>query len=424
MSSGLYEDLVSSNMLIKHEEKKLSDFKTTENAYKIIKPEKIPFISYYYEWPFSMLKDAALLTLEIQKKAVKYGMSLKDASAFNIQFLRGRPILIDSLSFEKYPEGKPWIAYQQFIENFLAPLYIMSKVDINLGRLASVFVGGIPLAVAAKILPFKARFDLSLFIHVFAHASTQKKYSDKKLDSKTKSRKISKNAMLGLVDNLEGAIKRAKWNPEGTQWEDYYEEDKNNYKNESFKHKIDLVGKFIKNVNPKSVWDIGANTGIFSKIAADFGAETVAFDIDYGALEKNYQDIVKKEGVQNLLPIFLDLATPTPAVGWENLERQSVFERGPADIVMALAVIHHLAITFKAPFSYQAQCFAKMGKHLIVEFVDRDDSQVQLLVTNRDDILADFTRENFEKAFEEFFKIKEKVLIRGSKRTLYLMETR
>ena len=369
-----------------------------------------------------MIKDAALLTLKIQKKAIEYGMSLKDASAFNIQFIKGKPILIDTLSFERYQEGKTWIAYEQFITNFLSPLYLMSKVDVRLGRLASTFIDGVPLEVTSKILPFKARFNLSLFIHIFAHASTQKKYSDKKLDNKIKSKKFTKTALLGLVDNLEGSVKKATWSPTGTQWEDYYEEDKNNYKDESFKHKIELVEKFLKPIKPAMVWDIGANTGMFSKIAAGLGANTIAFDIDYGALEKNYKDIVKGEGVTNILPLFLDMATPTPAIGWENEERQSVFQRGPADAILALAVIHHLAITYKAPFTYQAEAFSKMGKNLIVEFVDREDSQVQLLVTNRDDILEDFTKENFEKAYEEFFKIKQAVPIRGSKRTLYLME--
>lgn len=428
MSSGLYKDLVDSHMLVPHEEAKMAPTLRAEpsgrgrDGWKIIKPTQIPFISYYYEWPFGMLKDAALLTLQIQKKALEYGMSLKDASAFNIQFLNGKPILIDTLSFEKLPEGKPWIAYEQFVTNFLSPLYLMSQVDVRLGRLSAAFIDGIPLELTSKILPFKSRFNLSLAIHIHAHASTQKKFSNKKLGSGMKAKKFGRTSLLGLLDNLEGAVKKASWNTSGTQWEDYYEEDKNNYKNESFQHKMELVEKFLKPLKPEMVWDIGANTGMFSKIAAKLGATTISFDIDQGALEKNYQEIVKKEGIANILPLFFDMATPTPAIGWENEERQNVFERGPADAVLALAIIHHLAITYKAPFACQAEAFSKMGKNLIVEFVDREDSQVQLLVTNRDDILADFTKENFESAYEEFFKIKEAVKIKGSKRTLYLME--
>jgi cyclopropane fatty-acyl-phospholipid synthase-like methyltransferase len=421
MESGLYERLVSEGFLIPHEE---SDARGTKEAWKVIKPAQVPFISYYYEWPFGMLKDAALTTLAIQKRALEYGMSLKDSSAFNIQFVKGKPVLIDTLSFERYQEGKPWIAYEQFVENFLIPLYLMAKVDVRLGRLMSVFMNGVPLEVGAAMLPFKTRFDLSLAIHVFAHANAQKKYSDKKLSAQTKSKRFTKNALRGLIDNLEGAVKRAKWEPVGTQWADYYEEDKNNYKNESFRHKMELVEKFLKKAGAKKVWDIGANTGIFSKIAADMGADTLSFDIDYGAIERNYQELVKKDGNEKILPLFLDLATPTPAVGWENVERQSVWQRGPADVVMGLAVIHHLAITFKAPFSYQAQAFSKMGKYLIVEFVDKTDSQVQLLVTNRDDILDYYTKKNFEEAYSEFFKIIEQVPIKGSKRTLYLMSTK
>ncbi len=420
MDSGLYKNLTDDNLLIPHHESKNEGLNA--DVWKVIEPVQLPFISYYYEWPFGMLKDAALTTLKIQKRALEFGMSLKDASAFNIQFLSGKPILIDTLSFERYREEKPWIAYEQFVENFLIPLVLMSKVDVRLGRLSSVFMNGIPLEVAAKMLPFKSRLDISLLIHIFAHANAQKRYSDKKLSESTKSKRFTKNSLLGLIDNLEGAIKRTKWAPVGTQWADYYEEDKNNYKNESFKHKMELVEKYVKKTGAAKVWDIGANTGVFSKIAASLGADTVSFDIDYGALERNYQQIVKEEGNTKILPLFLDLATPTPAVGWENSERQSVFERGPADAVLALAVIHHLAITYKAPFLYQAQAFSKMGKFLIVEFVDREDSQVQLLVTNRDDILSEFTKENFEKAFQQYFKIKEETKIKGSKRTLYLME--
>lgn len=419
LSSGLYAALIDAKQLVEHAEVK--DPRTASSGWKIIQPEKIPFISYPYEWSFGMMKDAALLTLEIQKTALAHGMSLKDASAFNIQFVNGKPMLLDTLSFEIYEEGKPWVAYKQFVEHFLAPLTVMSFVDVRLNRLTSVFLDGIPVDLAASMLPFKARLKPSLLFHIFAHASSQKKYSDKKLGREHKNKKFSKRALLGMIDNLEGAVKGLKWSPAGTQWEDYYEQDKNNYKSDSMTHKGNLVGKYIKQVSPKTVWDMGANTGYFSRIAAKSGAQVLAFDIDFGAVEKGYADI-KKNGETNILPLFSDLTNPTPATGWMNKERESLLQRAPADVVLSLALVHHLAITHNLPFEYLAECFAALGKHLIIEFVDKKDSQVQILLSTRVDIFPHYTREDFEKVFSMYFTIKEKTSIKGSLRTLYLME--
>lgn len=419
ISSGLYKKLTSLGYLIPHTEVKTIN--PSKNGWKVIEPTKIPFISYPYEWSFSMLKDAALLTLQIQKLAIEHGMSLKDASAFNIQFFEGKPILIDTLSFEKYDEGKPWVAYKQFVEHFLSPLYLMAKVDIQLAKISSVFLDGVPLELTSHILPFKTRLNLHLLIHIHAHANTQKKYSDKKLGEKLNVKSFTKNSLLGLIDNLEGAVKRAKWSPKGTQWEDYYEEDKNNYNTTSLDSKGSLVDKYLKLVKPKIVWDMGANTGYFSRIAAKLGASVLSFDVDYGALEKNYHQVVKNNE-KNILPLFSDLTNPTPAVGWINEERDSLFQRGPADAVLALALIHHLAISHNVPFDHLAACFAKMGNNLIIEFIEKEDSQIQILLANRKDIFTEYTKENFEKAFGEYFTIKQSQKIPQSLRTLYLME--
>lgn len=421
MSSGLYDELASENLLIPHEE--VENPTDLSNGYKTIKPQQLSFISYPYEWAFSMIKDAALTTLEIQKRALAHGMSLKDASAFNIQFVNGRPMLIDTLSFEVYEEGKPWIAYKQFVEHFLTTLAVMSYVDVRLNRMTSVFLDGIPVDLASSMLPLKSRLNLRLLFHVFAHANTQKKYSDKKIEKSVKQRKFSKTALRGLIDNLEGAVKSLTWKPEGTQWEDYYEDDKNNYKSESLRHKADLVEKYLKTVKPASVWDMGANTGFFSKIAKGVGADVVSFDIDYGAIEKNYRDI-KRNGEAHMLPLFCDLTNPSASVGWEGAERMSLFDRGNADCVMALAFIHHLAIPFNIPFSYLAETFSKMGKHLIVEYIEKDDSQVQILLANRRDIFVNYTKKDFEMEFEKYFKILQASPIKNSLRTLYLMERR
>jgi ribosomal protein L11 methylase PrmA len=418
MSSGLYNELISKEYLIKHSEEKK---KVETPGWKIIQPEPIPFISYPYEWSFGMLKDAALLTLKIQKLALKHGMSLKDASAFNIQFFKGKPILIDTLSFEKYNEGKPWVAYKQFVEHFLNPLAIMAYTDVKLNRMSSIFLDGIPLEVASHILPTRSRLNISLLFHIHTHAKAQRNNSNKKLGSQLNARNFSKRALIGMLDSLENCVKKMKWSPAGTQWEDYYEEDKNNYKSESFKHKASLVKKYIAEAKPQTVWDMGANTGYFSKIGADFGAQVIAFDVDYGAIEKNYRD-VKEQEMKNLLPLFSDITNPTPAVGWENQERMSLENRGPADVLMALALIHHLAISHNMPFSYQASCFAKLARFVIVEFIEKDDSQVQILLANRKDIFNEYTKQDFESAFAQYFTLKHADTIKGSKRTLYLFE--
>ncbi len=421
IKSGLYNKLVSLGYLISHQEVKLTNYQSP-NAYKIIQPQKIPFISYPYEWCFSMLKSAALLTLGIQNIALEYGMSLKDASAFNIQFLEGKPILVDTLSFEKYKEGKPWIAYKQFVEHFLTPLALMSLADIRLNRLSALFLDGVPIDLATHLLPFSSKFKPSLLIHIYAHASSQKKNSQKKIDDDQLHR-FNKHAILGLLDSLEGAIKSLKWSPKDSQWSDYYEEDNNNYSQESLAQKYELIREFTKSIKPKIIWDMGANTGFFSRIAAKNEALVIALDNDLSALEKNYLEAVQSRE-KNILPLFCDLSNPTPPVGWSNQERLSLLRRGPADVILALALIHHLAIAQNIPLSFISALFSQLSKNLIIEFVPKEDSQVKRLLMNREDIFPDYTKEGFEKIFNEYFQIKKTCPIEGSMRVLYLMEKR
>ena len=253
-------------------------------AYKVIKPDQIAFVSYPYEWSFSQLKDAALTTLDIQKKALEFGMSLKDCSVYNIQFIKGKPVFIDTLSFERYREGSPWVAYRQFCQHFLAPLALMSHRDVRLGQLFRSHLDGIPLDLASKLLPRRTRFSFSLLSHIHLHARTQTRYADKQID--TKRPKLSRLGFTGIINSLESGVKRLKWNPGGTEWGDYYQD--TNYSAEAFQHKKQVVAEFLDAIRPGSVWDLGANTGIFSRIASDKGIPTISFDIDPAAVEKNY----------------------------------------------------------------------------------------------------------------------------------------
>lgn len=418
MRSGIYRDLVDSGLLISHAEinpAHSEDFR----AYRILKPELIPFISYPYEWCFSQLKDAALVTLEIQKRALKSGMTLKDASAYNVQFKQGRPVFIDTLSFERYHEGEAWVAYRQFCQHFLAPLALMSQKDIRLGQLFRVHLDGIPLDLASFLLPFRSRFRFSLFAHIHLHAKSQRYFSNKNPDFSA--RRMSLVSLLGLVDNLESAVRQLKWKPAKSEWGDYYQN--NNYSDAARQHKSRLVAEFLERIDPKSVWDLGANTGHFSRIAAAQGIPTISFDIDFSAVEKNYLECKEKEE-SLILPLVLDLANPSPGIGWENRERLSLEKRGPANTALALALVHHLAISNNLPLEKVAGFFSRICNRLIIEFIPKEDRQVQRLLSTREDIFTDYNQKAFESAFEKYFTLHDSTKINDTARTLYLMEKR
>lgn len=420
MDSGLYATLLKASLLVPHEE--VSDLLAPEPAlaYKVIQPLRLPFISYPYEWSFSQLKDAALLTLEIQKEALNHGLTLKDCSAYNVQFLDGKPLFIDSLSFEAYQEGSPWNAYRQFCQHFLAPLALMRLTDIRLSQLLRVYIDGIPLDLASQLLPLKSRFNLALLIHIHFHAKTQKNYEDKP-DAQASKAKVSKMAMAGLIDNLETAIRKMEWVPSGTEWGNYYQN--TNYTGDAFQQKRKLVADFIQLLAPKTVWDLGGNMGEFSRVASEQDIFTVSFDIDPAAVEKNYR-LIQKTQDKNLLPLILDLTNPSPGIGWGNMERDSVSQRGPVDTAMALALIHHLAISNNLPLEKIAAWLSQICRSLIIEFVPKADSQVKKLLSTRVDIFQNYTQNGFEAAFSQYFIIKAQVPIQGSERTLYAMQAR
>jgi hypothetical protein len=415
MNSGLYQALTDAQLLIPHQEVDIEGTKP-DKTYKIIKPERIPFISYPYEWSFSQLKNAALITLQIQKKALDFGMSLKDCSAYNMQFRKCRPVLIDSLSFEKYPEGEPWVAYRQFCQHFLAPLALMSYKDIRLNQLLRIYIDGIPLDLASSLLRFSTYFRFSLLSHIHLHAKTQKYYADKTVT--TSRRKIKKLSFQGLIDNLESSLKKLNWQPRYTEWAHYYED--TNYSSEALEHKKEVVKKFMEAISPESVWDLGANVGMFSRIAGDKGIQTISFDVDPAAVERNYLKCIEKNE-KHILPLLIDLTNPSPKTGWENEERMSIFERGPADMVFALALIHHLAISNNLPLGRIAGFLNRICKSLIIEFVPKTDSQVQRLLATREDIFPDYQQEVFENEFKRYFSVQSSVKIGNSDRTLYLM---
>ena len=420
MGSGLCSSLVDAGLLVAHEEVALQPAEPLER-YKVLRPDPLPFISYPFEWSFSQLQDAALTTLAIQKRSLEHGMSLKDGSAYNIQFRDGKPLFIDTLSFEKYPEGRPWTAYRQFCQHFLAPLALASYSDIRLSQLLRVHLDGVPLDLASRLLPFHTRFRFSLLTHLHLHAKAQTHFADK--PARHVHRSVSRRALQGLIENLESCVAALHWKPPRQEWASYYED--TNYTSEAFSHKEQLVSQYLDRITPKpdKVWDLGANTGLFSRLAAGRGMTTIAFDQDPACVERNYR-VCRQEGEPNILPLWVDLTNPSPNLGWHGRERTSLLERGSPDAVLALALIHHLAIANNLPLSRLAGFFGELCRSLIIEFVPKTDSQVQRLLASREDIFPGYTQEVFEQAFSRYFEIRAASKIRQTERTLYRMERR
>jgi SAM-dependent methyltransferase len=348
------------------------------------------------------------------------GFTLRDASAYNVQFLRGAPVLIDVLSFEPIRPGEPWVAYGQFCRQFLAPLALMATRDARLGSLLATHLDGIPLDLAAALLPRRARLRPGLMLHLAAHGRSERRRV--RSDGAARARAFSERAFLGLIESLETAVRRLEWAPPVTAWSDYYAGG-HAYSDQALHRKEELVRKLLEEAAPTTVWDLGANTGRFSRIAADTGAYTVAIDSDPAVVEAAYRE-VGHDPASRILPLVMDLADPSPRRGWAQRERMSLADRGPADAVMALALVHHLAIGNNVPLPAVADWLAELGRWALVEFVPKEDPQVREMLALREDVFPGYTEDGFTRAVGSRFEIVRREPVEDSGRTLYLLRRR
>jgi len=417
MADGLYAALVGKGWLVAHQEQAV----VTE-AYRVIKPEKIQHITYPYEWSFSQFKAAALLTLDIQALALEHGMTLKDASAFNVQFRGCQPVFIDTLSFEVLDEEQPWVAYKQFCEHFLGPLALMSRLEPRLRKLLLGFIDGLPLELVSRTLPRTSWFNYSLLVHVHLHARSQDKHSDAAAASNREQPKMSKPMLSALVQSLRSAVVGCKLKQTPTQWGDYYQD--TNYSDAAMQAKEQQVAEWLRQHYREGqiIHDLGSNTGHFSRVAAKAtGTLVIAHDIDELAVERNFLALQREADYKAaILPAVLDLTNPTPSIGWGHVERDNFAERVSNGFVLALALVHHLAIGNNTPLEKIAEFFATFAETLIIEFVPKSDSQVMRLLATREDVFPNYTEQGFEAAFSAHFKLVDSRLVAGSNRLLYL----
>jgi SAM-dependent methyltransferase len=383
-----------------------------------LKHQRVPFISYPYEWSFTMLKDAALLQIDLLLAALHEDMILKDSSAFNFQWIGSQPVFIDIPSFEKLSEGEPWTGYRQFCQMFLYPLMLQAYKDIPFHSWLRGNIDGLEPEHFYKLMSLRDMVRPGVFLHAYLQAKAQVKYGDTQKDIKKSLSRAGFNKKLisNNVRNIQKIISHLTWERPKSQWSHYVQE--HSYSDTEHEMKKSFVRDIVASRPWNMVWDIGCNTGVFSRIAAENAHYVVAMDYDHLAVEFLYQEL-KKEGNTKILPIVFNLADPSPNLGWRGLERKSLKERGKPGLTLCLALIHHIVISANIPLREFIDWLAGLGTSLIIEFVTKQDPMVKKLLLNKQDHYADYDIENFDHCLSGVFDVKKRAEFQSGTRILY-----
>lgn len=386
-------------------------------AARVVEHPRLPFISYPYEWSFSLLKAAALHHLDLQIALLGGGVALSDATAYNIQFIGPRPIFIDPLSFVPYQEGDYWKAHRQFCEQFLNPLLMHALVGVPHNDWFRGSLEGVPTLMLARMIAPHKRLSWRVLTQVVLPAQLQSGKNSLDAASATAARPLPKNAYLGMLTGLRDWI--ASMKPKGadkTLWADYAKN--NSYDEAEFATKKGLVGAFVARAQPRLLWDLGCNTGEYSEVALANGASSViGFDFDHGALEGAYARAVDRK--LDFLPLFQDASNPSPGQGWSGEERASLMRRNSeAQALVALAFIHHIAIGRNVPLDRVVEFLVGLAPKGVVEFVPKEDAMVKRLLALRKDIFPDYTLDNFKALVARRARVVSDETVTGSGRTL------
>jgi SAM-dependent methyltransferase len=390
----------------------------TEEWAAVLRHEAILFISYPYEWTFGMLKDAALLQLDLLSAALDEDMILKDSSAFNVQWRGADPVFIDIASFEKLRQGEPWIGYRQFCQMFLFPLMLQAYKDVPFQPWLRGGIDGIEPEVFSNVASGRDLFRPGVFLHGFLQAKIQANYAETKKNIKKDLRAagFNKELIKANVKNLRKLVDGLSWQRSKSQWSHYANE--HSYTDADYERKKTFVRDVVKAEYRDLVWDLGCNTGTFSRIAAENSRYVVAMDADQLAVEYFYQAL-KQEGSKTILPLVGNIADPSPSLGWRGLERKSLPERGKPDLTLCLALIHHIVISANIPMKEFMDWLSTITKSLVIEFVTKDDPMVKKLLRNKIDNYTDYEIEYFEKCLSYYFKVERREPMQSGTRVLY-----
>jgi hypothetical protein len=384
----------------------------------VLRHELVPFVSYPYEWTFSMLKDAALLQLDLLLAALDHDLVLKDSTPYNVQFKGARPVFVDVGSFERMREGEPWVGYRQFCMLYLYPLVLQAVKGVPFHPWLRGSIDGITPPQMRALLSFRDRFRRGLFTNVFLHARLEARYADRPDQVKREVRRVFKKELfVANVRKMRKLVERLSWEPPVGVWTAYGEH--NSYTDDDARRKEEFVREVATSRDWNLVWDIGCNNGRYSRIAAEGARTVVALDADQGPVELLYRDL-RGKGDERILPLTMNLADPSPGLGWRGLERRALPERGRPELVLALALVHHVAISANVPVREFVDWLASLGAALVIEFPTRDDPMVKkLLAPKREGLHPDYELGFFERTLGEAFEIERSERLESGTRVLY-----
>ena len=422
LETGLLDSFVKSGAVIetkpigKEEAGEL--YSVAPNIGLVVEHPRIPFISYVYEWPFEMLRAAAIRHMEILQVALEKDFILKDATPYNIQFMGPSPLLIDVGSFERYEEGLPWIGYSQFCRTFLNPLLLQSITGVPFQMWMRSSLEGIDPVHLNSLLPLRHKLRKNVFIDVVLQAWLSRRFSSRRSHSPSlRERPIPKGVITGLVNRLKKSVAGLKRRGKAhSHWLDY--EEHCHYEAEALQHKDRFVEEALARAKPEMVWDLGCNVGRYSVMASRYADYVVAMDSDEAAVGALYERV--RGQFTNVLPLTVDLMNPSPSQGWAQKERRALGDRGTANFALCLALVHHLAISGNVPLSKIVEWLSTIAEAGVAEFVPKSDPMVQTLLRTRQDVYSGYTQATFEEALSEHFEITDIARLSKSERVLYL----
>ena len=348
----------------------------------VLEHARVPVVSYPYEWSFGMLRDAALLQLDLTLAALDEGMTLKDATPFNVQWIGSRPTFIDIGSFTAYEPGAPWAGYRQFCETYLYPLLLQACRNVPFHPWLRGRLDGITAGECRSLLSACDYLRSGVLAHVYLQAKAQNRYGARDGDVGAELRAAGFGAALirNNVARLRRMVERLRWTPAQSTWSDYQRT--LTYDDADRARKGAFDERAIGDRRRRLAWDIGCNTGIYSRMAADRADYVLALDADHLVVDRLY-DSLKAEDRGSILPLVADVADPSPGLGWRGLERRPLADRSAPDLILCLALAHHVVIGRNVPLADFVAWLAGFGAEVVVEIVDREDPMVDRLLRNR-----------------------------------------